>query len=153
MLTPLDIQKRTFSRTINGFSPKEVEEFLTLVAATMEKHINESFDLKEKCEATEREIVKYQALEKTMSDTLVVAQTTSEEMLASAKEHARLIVEQAEQEAQRIRHQAQVDIEKQKYVLETLKADFSAFKLRFLSVLRAQHEIVENYGADIDGNK
>ncbi len=153
MLTPLDIQKRTFSKTLNGYSTKEVEEFLTLVSATFEKHINEGFDMKEKCEHLEREIFKYQAIEKTMSDTLLVAKTISEELVSTAQERARLTSEQAEQDAERIRYDAKADIEKERYMLESLKADFSAFKTRFLSVLRAQHEIVENYGVDIDVHK
>lgn len=153
MLTPLDIQKRSFSKTINGYSPKEVEEFLTLVSATLEKHINEGFDMKERCEHLEREIVKYQAIEKTMSETLLVAKTISEELVSNAQGKAKLICDQAEQEAQQMKFQANVDIEKQRYVLEALKADFSAFKTRFLTVLRAQHEIVENYTIDIDVQK
>lgn len=153
MLTPLDIQKRSFSKAINGYSTKEVEEFLALVSATLEKNINEGFDMKERCEQLEREIVKYRAIEKTMSETLLVAKTISEELVTSAQGRAQVICEQAEQEAQQIRFQANVDIEKQRHVQESLKADFSAFKTRFLSVLRAQHEIVENYTIDVDVKK
>jgi len=153
MLTPLDIQKRSFSKAINGYSTKEVEEFLALVSATLEKNINEGFDMKERCEQLEREIVKYRAIEKTMSETLLVAKTISEELVTSAQGRAQVICEQAEQEAQQIRFQANVDIEKQRHIQESLKADFSAFKTRFLSVLRAQHEIVENYTIDVDVKK
>lgn len=150
MLTPLDIQKRTFRKSVNGYSVKEVEEFLALVSATLEKHINENFDLKEKGEHLEREIVKYQAIEKTMSDTLLVAKTMAEDLVTSAHDKSKFIIEQANQQAEHLKRQAEIDIERQMLTHESLKSDFIAFKTRFLSVLKAQQEIVENYGQDVD---
>jgi len=86
MLTPLDIENKRFSKQMmNGYNVEEVDDFLDEIGADYAKM---SRDLQEKgkeLEELKRENEKYKSLESTLQNTLVMAQSTAEEVKNVAK--------------------------------------------------------------------
>ena len=99
MLTPMDIHDHQFKKSFRGYSENEVDDFLDKVVVDFERLINENERLKNQLYSTETELEKYRGLEKTMNDTLIVAQRTADEMLK----------EQAARECQQVKDQAQLE--------------------------------------------
>jgi len=109
LLTPMDIHDHQFKKSFRGYSENEVDDFLDKVVADFERLINEKERLKNQLYSTETELEKYRGLEKTMNDTLIVAQRTADEVIAAAKKNADMLKEQAARECQQVRDQAQLE--------------------------------------------
>lgn len=142
MLTPLDINKKEFSRSFRGYSCEEVDEFLEQVLRDYGQVFRENQELREKNLYLTEELERYARLEKTIKDALVMAQQTSDEMRENAQREASLIIKEAENKAREIIHQAQVEVEKAERYQSDLQAKTAAFKMRFRSFLKAQLELL-----------
>ena len=109
MLTPMDIHDHQFKKAFRGYSENEVDDFLDKVVVDFERLINENERIKNQLYATETELEKYRGLEKTMNDTLIVAQRTADEVISAAKKNADMLKEQAARECQQVKDEAQLE--------------------------------------------
>lgn len=109
MLTPMDIHDHQFKKSFRGYSENEVDDFLDKIVVDFEKLLNETERLKNELYSNRKELEKYRGLEKTMNDTLIVAQRTADEVISNAKKNAEDIKEQAARDCQQIRDQAQFE--------------------------------------------
>ena len=109
MLTPMDIHDHQFKKAFRGYSENEVDDFLDKVVADFERLLNENERLRNELYTNRKELEKYRALEKTMNDTLIMAQRTADEVISNAKKSADNIKEQTARECQQIRDQAQFE--------------------------------------------
>ena len=95
MYTPLDIENKKFAKQMmNGYSVEEVDNFLDELTLDYEKLYKESSDNKSRIAELEANLVKYKNLESTLQNTLVMAQTTADEIkrgldLANSRDIAR----------------------------------------------------------------
>ena len=106
----MDIHNREFKRaTIRGYKEDEVDEFLDRIVADYEKILRENEKLKEQASLNEKEIAQFRKLEKNLQDTLMVAQSTAEEVISSAKKNADEMRANTQRECQNIREQAQIE--------------------------------------------
>ncbi|MCK8058030.1 MULTISPECIES: DivIVA domain-containing protein [unclassified Fusibacter] len=149
MITPLDVQKKDFSKGIRGYSEREVNEYLIQIADTLETHINEKADLKERIMRIEEDVNKYRAIESTLSETLVLAKKTSDDLISTAKREAESIVKDAEITAKAKVEAANRQIAEMNEQRMHMEKDLEAFRLRIESMLRAQLSVVENYAVDL----
>jgi cell division initiation protein len=101
-LTPLDIHHKEFRNSLRGYSPEEVDDFLDEVADEFERLFKENIDLNEKLEAASARVREYGALEHTLQNTLVAAQTSAEDIKARATTDAERMVREAEAKAAEI---------------------------------------------------
>ena len=86
MITPLDIENKKFSKQMmNGYSVEEVDDFLDELTLDYEKAYKESTELKVKVDELENSIVHYKTIEETIQNTLVMAQSTADEVKEVAK--------------------------------------------------------------------
>ncbi|MBQ9478189.1 MAG: DivIVA domain-containing protein [Selenomonadaceae bacterium] len=106
MLTPMDIHNKDFKRTIRGYSTNEVDEFLDRIVGDYEKLFRENDKLKEQASFNEKEISQYRKLEKNLQDTLMMAQNTADEIMASAKKNAEDIQATAQKNAEDVTNTA-----------------------------------------------
>ena len=113
MLTPMEIHEHQFKKSFRGYSENEVDDFLDKIVADFEKLLNDNERLKNQLYTIETEIEKYRGLEKTMNDTLMVAQRTADEVISAAKKNAEHIKEQTALECQQIRDRAQFEAKQQ----------------------------------------
>jgi len=148
MLTPLEVQTAEFSKSFRGYNEKEVDEFLNEVMMSMEQLINENIDLKEKSERLEKEIKRYSTIEKTLSDTLVVAKQTADNVADNAEKKAEVIIEKAEEEAKRKIHTANHEVLQIRNQYEEAKKEMIVFKTRFKTLLHSQMEIMSRENID-----
>ena len=102
MITPLDIDNKRFSKQmVNGYSVEEVDDFLDELTADYSKNYKEVNELRAKVEELNNSLVQYKTIESTLQNTLVMAQSTAEEVKNVAKQKADQIVDEAKANAQK----------------------------------------------------
>jgi cell division initiation protein len=126
-LTPLEIQKREFSRRWKGLDPVEVQTFLADVAEDMEMLARENVELATRMRSLEQENDEHRERERILKQTLLSAQQASEDIRASARREAELVVREAQDSAEKLTHNAlqrSAEIEKAIHELKMQRANF-----------------------------
>lgn len=144
MLTPLDIENKRFSRTLKGYNVEEVDDFLDQLTADYEKLYKENADLRTQVEENRKDLEHYRNVEHTLQNTLVMAQTTAEDIKANAQSHAEQIIRDAQSEARR----SSEEITKEEFEIrkrtEELKRQFGVYKAKMEALLISQLELLQD---------
>jgi cell division initiation protein len=105
-LTPLEIQKQTFSRGLKGYNHDEVRAYLHLVAEEIERLVRENDRLERESANLREDLADHSNRERILKDTLLSAQKVAEDLTANARKEAELIVKDAELLSERLIGQA-----------------------------------------------
>ncbi|MGH7700517.1 MAG: DivIVA domain-containing protein [Gemmatimonadales bacterium] len=100
-LTPLDIRKQEFRRSLRGYEPLGVEDFRVRVADELERVIREKSVLEERVASLTEQLRVFRERERAMNEALVAAQQLRAETRATAEREAQVILREAEAKAQR----------------------------------------------------
>lgn len=138
MLTPIEIEKFKFRKSFHGYNTKQVNDLMYEVYETIQENINEVDFVRKKNSQLQFELEKYKELENTLSETLVIAKKTSEEIINTAKKEAHNILEKANLEAQEIRRESEIQINELKLKKSSLENELLSFKTRVKSILESQ---------------
>ena len=148
MLTPLDIQNKTFRKKMGGYERADVDEFFSLVYDEYDKLYTENSALRDKVNALADAVKQYKTMESTLQETLVIAQKTGEDVKAAATERAGNIIEDANRRADDIVRKASENIREYKNEIIKLKSEFDACKAKLLSIMHSEIELLQQ--ADIN---
>jgi cell division initiation protein len=150
MITPLDIEKKEFSKGLRGYKEEEVEDFLNEMLMDFETLYKENNRLKEEIRQIQEEKERFESIEDTLKKTLVIAQNTGEEMKRNAEKEAQLILGKAENKANLLVERAQREAEKIKEQHEEAKKQMNIFKVRCKTLLESQLSTIldTNYNQD-----
>jgi len=96
MLTPLDLNGKTFSKSFRGYDKDEVNQFFSQVSRDFERLYQDNVELKDSVERVSAKLEYYQRMESTMQSTLVVAQETADEVKKSSLEKAEVLSKETE---------------------------------------------------------
>ncbi|GFN36338.1 DivIVA domain-containing protein [Tepidimicrobium xylanilyticum] len=150
MITPLDIQNKEFKRALRGYKSSEVDKFLDEIIEDYEKIYKENIELKDKILALDEQIKRYNDLEETLKDTLVVAQSTADEVVRSAREKSELIIEDAEFKAKKIMDAANEEVKRLRKECEEMKKEMFIFRTRYKSFIEAQLLTLEEFYSNME---
>lgn len=155
MITPLDIENKKFSKQMmNGYNVEEVDEFLDQIMQDYETNYKELALTKSKIDELNNALDHYKNIESTLQNTLVMAQSTAEEVKNVAKQQAEQIVAEAQKEAENIIRnskegaaKALEEIEQQTKIKEQqfsdVKQQFDVYKAKMEALLISQSEIIK----------
>ena len=144
MLTPLDIENKKFSKQMmNGYSVAEVDDFLDELTIDYEKIYKENSELKEKLDAADSNLTQYKSIETTLQNTLVMAQSTAENVKNVAKQQADQLIKEAEADAKRSVLELEQEIVLKQKELENTKKQFDIYKAKMESLLISQLELLK----------
>jgi len=101
-LTPLDIRKQEFRKSLRGYDKLGVEDFRMRVADALERAIRERQVLEERVSALTEQLRVFREREKAMNEALVAAQQLRQDTRAAAEREGQVIVREAEAEAKRL---------------------------------------------------
>lgn len=149
MLTPLDIENKKFSKQmVNGYNVDEVDDFLDELTADYEKLYKESTESKEKIEELTSSIEKYKNIEVTLQSTLMMAQTTADEVKNVAQKEAEQIIREAQSEAKSSIDELNSQILIKKRELEDIKKQADVYKAKMEALLISQLELLKDINKD-----
>lgn len=155
MITPLDIENKKFSKQMmNGYSVEEVDEFLDEIMEDYEKNYKDLALSTAKVDELNNALEHYKNIEATLQNTLIMAQTTAEEVKSVAKQQADQIVSDAQREAEEIirtsretARKALDGLEQETRIKEQqfndLKKQFDIYKAKMESLLISQSELLK----------
>ena len=149
MLTPLDIENKKFSKQrINGYSVEEVDDFLDELTVDYGKAYKESTEAKKKIDELTQSLAHYKNIEETLQSTLVMAQSTAEEVKSVARQQAEQIVKDAKGNAQKEADSLVQEINMKKKELDDLKKQFDVYKAKMEALLISQLELLKDINKD-----
>ena len=138
------------SKTLHGYDPVEVNQFLDNVIVQVEKIINASKAKDERIEKLEKaytdmreKLIKYQNMDETLRQAVLMAQKTSEQMKLNTIKESELILEDAKKNANRIVNDALIRAESTEREAEMLKRNINIFKRKLKDQLKAQLDMVD----------
>lgn len=144
MITPLDIENKKFSKQmVNGYSVEEVDDFLDEINVDYEKLYKENSAMKDKMEELNENLVKYKSIEGTLQSTLLMAQSTAEEVKNVAKKQAEQIINEAQANARNAANNLDNEIIIKQKELEDIKKQFDIYKAKMESLLISQLELLK----------
>ena len=145
MITPLDIDNKRFAKQmVNGYSVEEVDDFLDELTADYSKNYKEVNELRAKVEELNNSLVQYKTIESTLQNTLVMAQSTAEEVKNVAKQKADQIVDEAKVNAQKQVDELNNEIIMKQKELDDVKKQFDIYKAKMESLLISQLELLKD---------
>ena len=151
MLTPLDIENKKFSKQMmNGYSVEEVDEFLDDLTVDYEKAYKQSSELKTRVEELEKSLLHYKTIEDTLQNTLMMAQSTAEEVKEVARQQAEQIIKEAEGNARKSVDDLGQEILIKKKELEDIKQQFEVYKAKMESLLISQLELIKDINEEVN---
>lgn len=90
-ISPIDIQHKTFKKSLQGYDRTEVDQFLDDVIETLEDDAHARAALEAEIADLKERISHFKSMEESLQNTLVLAQRTADEVKASAHKEADLI--------------------------------------------------------------
>ena len=149
MYTPLDIENKKFAKQMmNGYSVEEVDNFLDELTVDYEKLYKESNENKTKMAELEANLVKYKNLESTLQNTLVMAQSTADEIKKVAQQQADQIIRDAQGTAKQQLMEIEQQITIKTRELDDLQKQFDVYKAKMESLLISQLELLKDINKD-----
>ena len=144
MITPLDIENKRFAKQMmNGYNVEEVDDFLDELTVDYSKNYKELTELRAKVEELNSSLAQYKSIESTLQNTLVMAQTTAEEVKNVAKQKADQIVEEAKASAQKQVDDLNNEIVLKQKEIDDIKKQFDIYKAKMESLLISQLELLK----------
>ncbi|NUQ20310.1 MAG: DivIVA domain-containing protein [Gemmatimonadaceae bacterium] len=101
-LTPLDVRRFEFGRSMRGYDPARVEEFRQQVADELERLTRINQDLESKTKGFNEQLRAFKERDKALNDALISAQQLRAEIREQAEREAQLILREARAEAERM---------------------------------------------------
>lgn len=141
-LTPLEIQKQTFSRAIKGYHQDEVRAYLHLVAEEIERLLRENDRLSRESMSLREDLEDHSNRERILKDTLLSAQKVAEDLTANARKEAELIVKDAELLSERLIGQAMQRVGDLEKSIQDLKIERRAARNRLQATLDTIQQMV-----------
>lgn len=149
MLTPLDIENKRFSKQMmNGYSVEEIDEFLDQLTLDYQTLYRENASLKEKINDMEASINHYKTIEGTLQNTLVMAQSTAEEIKKIANQQADQIIKEAELKAKESVNEIKNQTIEEMRHMEEVKKQFEVYKAKMEALLISQLELLKDDNED-----
>ncbi|MDR0425110.1 MAG: DivIVA domain-containing protein [Clostridiales Family XIII bacterium] len=149
MITPIDIQKKEFTKGVRGYKEEEVDSYLDLITLDMEKLIMENKRLKDTIAMLTSEVERYRGSENAVLETLEAAKALMRDISASAEKRAEFLVKNAELDAERIKRDAKESVERLTDDAVNLRNRVNLIRSRFRNLLETELERFDTLSAEL----
>lgn len=143
-VTPLDIRRKEFKRSMRGYSDEEVDVFLDDVADEFERIFQENMELSDRVQRLEEQIAGHVQMRDALEKTLISAQMQSDEMKANARKEGELILQEAELKAREIVNESYSETQRVQQALIQLKHLEEDFRFKFRSLLEGHLKLLND---------
>ena len=138
MITPVDIQNKEFKTSAFGYSKNEVDEFLSLIESEFDAIYKQNIALNDKINMLTEAVKQYKSMETALQNTIVTAQTVSEEMKNTATLKAETIIKDAENKAADMLINAKNKVNEIELKHETAKQQYDIYKAKIRTIIEEQ---------------
>lgn len=142
-LSPQDIKRQEFKKSVRGFDKEEVRAFLEKLADDLDELQKENQLLKKEVETLNHNLTDYRRAEKNIKDTLAKAQESSSRSIESAKKQSNLIIQEAELKAQKMIDKAREGANDIRNAVIQLREEKQAIISKLKAVINTQAHFLE----------
>lgn len=143
MIKPIEIETKDFKKAALGYSPEEVDEFLDELMVDYEKLYTENVEYRDKISILNESVDYYRSVEKTMQNTLTLAEKTAEETKISAEIRGEQIEKQARFYADEILMDAKNKLFELEQEISKLQSRYELMRTRVKLLLYAEIELID----------
>lgn len=144
MLTPIELQNKSFKSGGLGYDKKDVDQFFEDVLESYEKEYRENVELKDKINALNESLQAYKNIEKTLQKALILAEKTAEDTIESANKKGKLIENEAITKSQIILADAKNELNKINNRIMQLMQQYEVYKEQVKSLAQAQINVISS---------
>ncbi|MCZ2257096.1 DivIVA domain-containing protein [Sporosarcina sp. G11-34] len=141
-LSPLDIHNKEFGRSFRGYDEDEVNEFLEQVLKDFENLLEEKKSLESNLKQSTQQVSHFNTIEETLQKSILTAQEAAEDVRRNSMKESKLIIKEAEKNADRIVNEALSRAQRISVEIEDLKKQSKVFRNRFKMLIEAQLDLV-----------
>jgi cell division initiation protein len=142
-VTPLDIRRKEFKRSMRGYADEEVDLFLDEVADDFERVLQENVELQERIRRVEEQLAGNTQLRDALEKTLVNAQIQADQTIANANKESELILRDSELRGRAIVSDSYVEVQRVQQALIQLKHLEEDFRFKFRSLLEGHIKLLD----------
>lgn len=142
-VTPLDIRKKEFRRSVRGYLDEDVDVFLDTVADEVERIAKVNAELENKVKSLEDEIAGHAHIREALEKTLVAAQLQSDEIRTNAQKESESMLRDAEAKAKAVVDDFYAQTQAAQQTLMQLKLLEEDFRFKFKALLEGYLKLVE----------
>jgi DivIVA domain-containing protein len=135
-LTPLDVRRYDFGKSLRGYDPERVEQFRTQVAEELERLARLNQELEMKARGFHEQLRAFRERDKAINDALISAQQLRGEIREQADREAQLVIREAKAEGEKQLESTRNEIRR----LEDEISGLERVRRGFLAHLRAMCE-------------
>jgi len=151
-LTPLDIQKTRFAQKMRGYDPREVDDFLELVAEELASRLGKIESLEQEVRYYRQRVEEGERREHQLQETLVRAQKVADEITEGAEREARVMMREAELSGDRLVQQATEQASRIESRIDELRLRRREMLLRFRNTVDFFNRVLEEEARDEEEN-
>jgi cell division initiation protein len=141
-LTPLDIRKQEFRKTLRGYDPIEVQTFLEMVGEEYELLLEKNKQHNNRLIELETKLKDYQENEKNLRETLLNVQEVKKQSEESSRRQADLLIKESELKALEIIENARKQARQMRDEVSILRSQKESFINRIRQILISQIELL-----------
>ena len=149
-LSPLEIRKQSFRVTMRGFDREEVQIFLDMIADEHENVMQENGMLSEKIRYQNERLEEYHTLEKTLQNSILMAERVASESREQARIDAENMINDANVRAERILADSRGRLHLLGEQVVHLSQQKDAFVQKFQALLDAQSQFLLTHREDLN---
>lgn len=153
MLTPRDIEEKTFEKSIMGYKPDDVDQFLDTITEDFKSLYVENAELTKKINILVEKIDEYRKDEEYLRSAILNAQKLSDIASREAAIKADDIIKEAERNASQLENEAkkkyeasisenEENIKREQAELDRIKKEVSDFKNRLINMYKTHIELI-----------
>ena len=139
---------KKFSKSFSGYNTHEVNAFVDDVVKNVDSMLSKMKAKDMEIDRLTKELEHYKTVEHTLQNTLLMAQSTAEDIKSMAQKQADQIIEDAKKEAQNILESVNKDEVDVRRKTEDLKKQFDVYKAKMEALLISQLELLQNKNED-----
>ena len=140
---------KKFSKSFNGYSKSEVNEFVARVTKEYENMLDSLKERDRENKTLKEKLLQYQNMENTLNRALLVAEDASNQIKRMARDESKSIVEDAKRNASRIVNDALIKAQKLESDAEELRRRIVVFKKRFRAAVETELEAIEQINDEL----
>lgn len=144
MITPIEIQNKSFKSGGLGYDKRDVDTFMNELLASYETIYRENVEMKDKISSLTDALQQYKYIEKTLQKALVLAEKTAEDTKQLAKKEAKRIEKEAQLKYQLVLGDAKNELNRIHKQTIKLVQQYETYRAQFKNLAKAQIELIES---------
>lgn len=146
-LSPVEVRTKEFRRVMLGYDPKEVVDFLEVIAKSYEKMQKQEKELLEKIQSLNDEVIRWRGKENEIQKQRERLQAEASDIRGRAEAEAQKIYAEVEQKAGEVRNKTEAWLEKVLEEVEETERRRNNFVSAFRSALDSHYELLKKEDA------